>query len=86
MALPPGICFFTPFITGSVYFKDDTRAVAKMNYNRLYDEMLFLDPKGDTLALKDENNIKFIALDKDTFYYNGGYIPASGRQRHYKVG
>lgn len=45
-----------------------------MNYNSLTDQMLFIDPKGDTLAVKDEKAIKFIALDKDTFYYNDGYI------------
>ena len=45
-----------------------------MNYNSLTDEMLFIDPKGDTLALKDEKTVKFITLDKDTFYYYEGYI------------
>ena len=45
-----------------------------MNYNRLYGQMLFINPIGDTLALADEKNIKFIVIDKDTFYYDGGYL------------
>jgi len=45
-----------------------------MNYNSLTDQMLFIDPKGDTLAVKDEMTVKFITLDKDTFYYDEGYI------------
>lgn len=62
------------FISGYVFFRDDTKATALMNYNSLDDQMLFIEPKGDTLALKDEKNIKFITLDKDTFYYDEGYV------------
>lgn len=46
----------------------------KMNYSRLFDQMLFINHKGDTLALADEKNIKFIAIDQDTFYYDGGFM------------
>jgi hypothetical protein len=67
--------FLSPqFINGKVFFRNGTKAIAMMNYNSLTDQMLFIDPKGDTLALKDEKTIKFISLDKDTFYYNEGYI------------
>jgi hypothetical protein len=62
------------FITGKVFFKDGTKTIAIMNYNSLADQMLFIDPHGDTLALKDEKTVKFITLDKDTFYYDEGYI------------
>ena len=62
------------FISGKVFFRNGTRTIAMMNYNSLTDEMLFIDPKGDTLALKDEKTVKFITLDKDTFYYYEGYI------------
>lgn len=62
------------FINGNVFFRNGTRAIAMMNYNSLDDQMLFINPKGDTLALTDEKTIKFITLDKDTFYYNEGYI------------
>lgn len=62
------------FITGNVFFRNGTKAIAMMNYNSLTDQMLFIDPKGDTLAVKDEMTVKFITLDKDTFYFDEGYI------------
>jgi hypothetical protein len=45
-----------------------------MNYNRLYDQMLFINEKGDTLALTEVKNIEFIVNDWDVFYYSGGYL------------
>lgn len=68
------IFLYPQFISGKVFFKNGTKATAMMNYNSLDDQMLFIDPKGDTLALKDEKTIKFITLYKDTFYYDEGYI------------
>ena len=49
-------------------------ATVKMNYTRLFDQMLFINTKGDTLALAEEKTIKFINILKDTFYYDEGYI------------
>ncbi|HEX8334105.1 MAG TPA: hypothetical protein VF622_15905 [Segetibacter sp.] len=68
------IFFYPKFISGNVLFRDGTKATARMNYNSLFDQILFIDNKGDTLALKNEKTIKFISLDKDTFYYNEGYV------------
>ena len=45
-----------------------------MNYSCLIDHMLFIDPKGDTLAITDAQTIKYISLDKDTFFFNEGYL------------
>lgn len=37
--------------------------------------MQFIDPKGDTLALANENTLNFISIGADTFFYNNkGYI------------
>jgi len=68
------IYHYPKFINGKVFLRDGSMAVGKMNYNRLYGQMLFINPIGDTLALADEKNIKFIVIDKDTFYYDGGYL------------
>jgi len=68
------IYYYPQFTSGKVFFKDATKTGAKMNYNRLFDQMLFIDQKGDTLAVADEKTIKFIAVDKDTFYYDEGYM------------
>ena len=68
------IYHYPHFTNGKVFLRDGTKAAGKMNYNRLYGQMLFINPIGDTLALADEKNIKFIVIDKDTFYYDGGYL------------
>jgi hypothetical protein len=71
---PSQIYYYPQFIYGKVFLKDGSRAGAKLNYTRLYDQMLFIDPKGDTLALADEKTIKFIVVDKDTLYFDEGYV------------
>jgi len=68
------IYFYPQFTDGKVIFKDGRVIEAKMNYNRVFDQMLFIDTKKDTLAMSVEKNIKFIAFEKDTFYYNDGFI------------
>lgn len=66
---------YSQFTNGRVVLKDGTKIELQMNYSRLFDEMLFIDPnKGDTLALGDNKNVKFIVVDKDLYYYDGGYI------------
>ena len=68
------IYYYPQFTDGKVILRDGTMVAAKLNYTRLFDQMLFIGRKGDTLALADEKNIKFIAIDQDTFYYDKGYI------------
>ena len=50
------------------------KAEAKLNYSQLVDEVHFIDPRGDTLALTDEKNIKFILIGSDSFFYSRGYV------------
>ena len=71
---PAEIYYYPQFTSGKVFFRDGSKAVGKMNYTRLFDQMLFIGPKGDTLALADEKNIKFINIDQDTFYFDEGYV------------
>src|SRR5678816_1300960 len=71
---PADIFYYPQFTSGKVFFRDGRKAMAMMNFTRLYDEMLFINPKGDTLAVEDEKTIKFIIVDQDTFYYDEGYV------------
>ena len=71
---PADIFYYPQFTNGQVFFRDGSKALGKMNYSRLFDQVLFIGPKGDTLALADEKTIKFIAIGKDTFFYDEGYI------------
>jgi hypothetical protein len=65
---------YPEFVSGKVYLINNTYSVAMMNYNSLFGEMQFINGKGDTLSLADEKMIKLIVIDKDTFYYDKGYL------------
>ena len=65
---------YPEFKNGKVFFRDGSKAVGKMNYSRLIDQMLFIDQNADTLALANEKTIKFIAVNLDTFYFDEGYV------------
>ena len=54
---------------GKVIFKDGTLAEAKLNYNRFFEQMLFIDGKGDTLTLANPELVDVIVIGKDSFYY-----------------
>lgn len=71
---PSDIFFYPQFIYSKILFKDGKVADPYMNYNRLYDQMLFINDKGDTLAVTDVKNIEYIVNDWDIFFYNGGYL------------
>ena len=65
---------YAEFVSGRVYMINNTYSVAPMNYNALYGEMQFIDRKGDTVSLSDEKKIRLIVINKDSFYFNDGYI------------
>lgn len=71
-AIPVNELYTYPeFTLGTVQLKDATEAVVKLNFNYVFGEMQFIDPKnGDTLSLDQEKNIKFVAIEKDTFYFD----------------
>lgn len=72
---------YPQFTPGVVHFKDGRETKAYLNYHRLYDQLLFLTPKGDTLALGDLKMYKFAAIGTDTFYVqNNGFLE---RLTHY---
>jgi len=71
---PADIYYYPQFTTGQIILKEGKRIVTDMNYTRLFDQMLFINHKGDTLALADEKNIQLIIIDQDTFYYEHGYV------------
>jgi hypothetical protein len=71
-AIPANELYSYPeFRTGTVTLKNGTSADVKLNYNSVFGEMQFIDPKkGDTISLAEERNIKFITFEKDTFYFD----------------
>jgi hypothetical protein len=65
---------YPAFIIGNVSFKDGRSVDGRLNYNLLIKQVQFIDPKGDTLSLADENTIKHIIINKDTFFYSNEYV------------
>ena len=66
---------FSQFTFGTVQLKDASEARVKLNYNSVFGEIQYIDPaNGDTLSLADEKNIRFVAIERDTFYYDEGWL------------
>jgi hypothetical protein len=74
-ALPPEEVFEYPnFVQSEIYFKKGNSGLARLNYNALYGEIQFIDPKGDTLSLDDEATVRLIVILSDTFYFDKLFV------------
>ena len=69
---------FPSFQRGTVFFRNGKSSVAKLNLNLLLDEMQFIDPKKDTLAIADPASIERIEIDGANFLYSDGYLELIG--------
>lgn len=63
------VYLYPSFLTGYVVFRDQAPIEAKLNYNRLFGQMLFLTPKGDTLAMARAEETTLVTVGIDTFYF-----------------
>ena len=72
---------------GTVALRNGTSANVKVSYNSVFGEMQFIDPKkGDTISLAEEKNIKFVAIEKDTFYFDEGWLQVIDSDSTVKIG
>ena len=55
---------------GQVHFRDGSIADAKLNYHKFFNQVMFIDQTGDSLALGNPETIRVIVIGKDSFYYN----------------
>jgi hypothetical protein len=73
--IPADEVFYYPsFVPGKVYYREGNVQETVMNYNQLVDEIQFIGPDGDTLALDNEFTVRFVCIGRDTFYFDKGYI------------
>jgi len=78
---------YAVFTMGEVAFRNGTAANVKLNYNSVFGEIQYIDPKnGDTLSLAIEKDIRFIAVEKDTFYFDEGWIELIGGTPEVRIG
>jgi hypothetical protein len=71
---PHGFYRYPSFNNGIVYLKDGRKTQARLNYNMLLEEMQFIAPNGDTMAIADPLSVNFISMDSGIFYYSNGYL------------
>jgi hypothetical protein len=74
---------YPEFKTGYVHFRAGMPVGSKMNFSFVHSEMQFMDG-ADTLAVDREGDIRFIAIEKDTFYFQKFWIrqiAVSGKTR-----
>ncbi len=62
------------FRKGTVQFRNGAFGDALMNFNVLFGEMQFIDPKGDTLSISDPAAVKYITLDSNRYYFDKEYV------------
>jgi hypothetical protein len=67
---PDGIFRFPAFAIGSIFLKDGKQGKELLNYNILSDQIVYIDKKGDTLAIGIPDQIKKITLNETNFYYD----------------
>jgi hypothetical protein len=58
------------FTRGTLFFKDGSLGKESLNYNMLINQMMYIDKKGDTLAIAAPEEIKKTAIDGLVFYYD----------------
>ena len=86
-SVPPADLYEYPeFKNGTVYFYSEPKAEAKLNYHRFLGEMQFIALNGDTLTVDNEETIRLITVDKDSFYYNKGFIKIISSNNAGKLG
>ena len=76
---------YPEFKMGTVALRNGAVANVKLNYNSVFGEMQFIDAKGDTISLADEGNVKYVAVEKDTFYFNEGWLQVMDADAFMKI-
>ncbi|MEO5941845.1 MAG: hypothetical protein ABIP30_16510 [Ferruginibacter sp.] len=62
------------FIQSSIYFKKGEKALAKVNYNYILGGIQYINEHKDTLFLENVDDLDYISIATDTFFYDNGYL------------
>ncbi|RXK59318.1 hypothetical protein ESA94_14355 [Lacibacter luteus] len=60
---------YPAFESGVVYFKNGKRSASKLNYNFVYEEILYISTTNDTLTIANPEEVKYVSIGKDEYYY-----------------
>lgn len=61
---------YPQFVTGQAVYLNGDVTEARFNYNYINNQLLFINPKGDTLTLTHGGDFNRIVIQSDTFCYN----------------
>ena len=72
VATPARIYRFPKFSPGKIFFKDGTTAQGNLNYNLFNEEIEFITPHADTLAIAKQQmlTIGHVSVGNKVFYFN----------------
>ena len=71
------------FQPGKLVLKDSNAYNVSMNYHQIFDQVLFINTKGDTLAVMQPETIAYVVIGKDSFFhYNKWFLQ---KLTHYGV-
>ncbi len=70
--IPMGeMCRYDHYQEGHLFFPSGkSSSLMRLNYNFLFDEMMFIDKKGDTLFVNNENVFLYAEIGKDIFHHD----------------
>lgn len=77
---------YPEFKKGIVFFYSELKSEATINYHHFLGEMQFIASNGDTLTVDNEETIRLIAIERDSFYFNKGFIKLIGSNKAGKFG
>ncbi len=60
---------YSSFQPGTVFYKDSTKNDAKLNYDRIFGKILYLDRMGKSVALDNPETVAMVTIAKDTFCF-----------------
>ena len=62
------------FINGTIHFRNGVLGQAKLNFNRFTNQVLFIAPAADTLALAEPETVLWVEIGIDTMYFYHGLV------------
>jgi hypothetical protein len=62
---------YPQFEKGFIYFRSGAKSTSRVNYNFIYEEIFFINMKGDTLTLNNPEEVKMLTIGDDIFYLAG---------------
>lgn len=73
------------FKQGTIFLRDGTSSIKKINYNFFLNEMHFIGDNNDTLAMAEPVLIKRIVIDSMVFYFDKGFLKEIFNSGKYKL-